>query len=67
MADNEYAFIKNVNKGGPLGFVFFAAFVGALVYFVQQSEGFGGFFVAIFKAIVWPALVMHRVLELLAL
>ncbi len=56
-----------VVKEGPSAYIWFMAWVGALVYFVQQSEGFGGFFVAIFKACVWPAYVLHRVLELLSL
>lgn len=60
--------VKVVNESaGPLGFVFFTAWVGAIVYFVQNSEGFGGFLVAIFKACVWPAYVLHAVLENLAL
>lgn len=59
--------VNVVNKGGPMGFVLFAAWVGALVYFVQASEGFGGFLLAFLKSIVWPAFVMHRVLELLSL
>jgi hypothetical protein len=59
--------IKVINKGGPMGFVLFAAWVGALVYFVQNSEGFGGFLLAILKSFVWPGIVLHRVLELLAI
>lgn len=59
--------IKVINKGGPMGFVLFAAWIGAVVYFVQQSAGFGEFVVAFLKACVWPAFVMHRVLELLSL
>ncbi|HSX43768.1 MAG TPA: hypothetical protein VLE69_00505 [Candidatus Saccharimonadales bacterium] len=51
--------------GGPLGFVFFAAWIGALVYFIQQSEGFWGFVLAVLKSTVWPAFLVHRALELL--
>lgn len=57
--------IKVVNKGGPIGFVLFVAWFGALVYFVQQSEGFWGFILAFLKACVWPAFVLHRALDLL--
>lgn len=56
---------KMVNNGGPLGFVFFAAWVGALVYFVQHSDGFWGAILAFLKACVWPAYVLHHVLVLL--
>lgn len=59
--------VKVINKGGPMGFVLFAAWVGALVYFVQAAEGFGEFLLAFLKACVWPAFVMHRVLELLSI
>ncbi len=58
--------IKVINKGGgPLGFVFFAAWVGAVVYFVQNSYGFWGFILALLKACVWPAFIVHRTLEIL--
>lgn len=58
--------VKVINKDAPMGFVLFAAWFGALAYFVQNSEGFGGFLLAIVKACVWPGIVLHRVLELLA-
>jgi hypothetical protein len=58
--------VKVINKsGGPLGFAFFTAWVGALVYFVQQSDGFGEFILAVLQSLVWPAFLLHRVLELL--
>lgn len=61
--------IKKASKDsiGPLGWVLFTAWVGALVYFVQNSDGFGGLIVAILKSIVWPAYVIHAVLGLLNL
>lgn len=52
--------------GGPLGYVFFMAWIGALVYFVQNSEGFWGFIVAVLQSLVWPAFVLYEVLKLLA-
>jgi len=57
--------VKVINDHGPMGFVFFVAFVGAAVYFVQQSEGFWGFILAILKAIVWPGFAIYHVLKLL--
>lgn len=57
--------VKVMNDHGPLGFVFFVAFIGAAVYFVQQSVGFWGFIGAIFKAMVWPGFVVYHVLKLL--
>lgn len=52
-----------VTSNGSLDFILFMAFVGALVYFVQNSAGVGGFFLAILKAIVWPAYILHAVME----
>ena len=63
----ETNFIKVVKEDGSMGFVVFMAWAGALVYFVQQSEGFGGFLLAILKAIAWPAYVVHAVLGNLGL
>lgn len=58
--------LVTVNKTeGMSGFAFFLAWFGALVYFVQQSEGFWGFIVAVLKACVWPAYLVHRAFELL--
>jgi hypothetical protein len=59
--------VKVVNGSGPIGFVFFLAFIGAAVYFVQQSSGFWGFVLAILKACVWPAFLIHKAFELLAI
>lgn len=64
MADKT---VKVINKGGPMGFVLFAAWIGAVVYFVQRSEGFGEFLLAVLKSFVWPAFIVHRVMELLAI
>ena len=57
--------VKVINKGGPFGGAYFLTFIGTAVYFVQQSEGFWGFIWAILQAIVWPALLIHRVFEVL--
>lgn len=56
---------QKVHADGPLGFVLFVAWIGAVVYFVQISNGFWGFIVALLKSIVWPAYVLHAVLRVL--
>jgi len=66
MAKEHIKRVKNVQKG-PLGWIFFTAWVGALVYFVQHSNGFGGFLLAVLKSLVWPAYVIHAVLGVLHL
>jgi hypothetical protein len=53
--------IKVDAGSGQLGFVFFLCYVGAAVYFIDQSSGaFLDVIWALIKAIVWPAfLVFH--------
>jgi len=55
----------NIKQQGPLGFVFFVAWIGAVVYFVNESAGFWGFILAILKACVWPAYVVYHALQAL--
>lgn len=60
--------VEMINHGGgPFGFVLFVAWFGALVYFVNHAQGFWEVALAFLQACVWPALVLYRVLELLAL
>lgn len=56
---------KIVQQQGPWGYVLFMAWIGAVVYFVRLSDGFWGFILAVLKACVWPAYVLHHVLGLL--
>jgi hypothetical protein len=54
------------NRGGGMcGGVYGLAFVGAAVYFIQQSTTFWMGVLGILKALVWPALVIYKVLGLL--
>lgn len=34
--------------------------IGALVFFWQQADSFGGYLLAILKALVWPALLVYQ-------
>jgi len=65
MTKHEHSLVKVTNQHGPWGFVFFIAYIGAAVYFVQQSEGFWGFIGALFQAIVWPGYVVYHVMKIL--
>lgn len=65
MVKEKISKVKVINQDSPAAWVFFAAWIGALVYFVQRSDGFLDFFLAILKSIVWPAYVVHAVLVLL--
>lgn len=37
--------------------------IGALVYFWQQAETFGGYAVAVLKALVWPAFLVYEAFQ----
>lgn len=43
----------------PSGFVMFVAYIGALVYFIDQANGFWEVVGAFFQAIVWPAFIVY--------
>ena len=41
------------------------AFIGALIYFLQQATSFGDGLLGVCKAILWPAFLIYRLLEFL--
>lgn len=60
--------VKVVNKyggGGASGAVYGLGFIGALVYYIQQSQTFTEGLIGFLKALVWPAFLIHKVFELL--
>lgn len=66
MSDHEKKTVKVVNQAGPFGFMFFLAYIGAAIYFVQQTTGgFWEVILALLKAVVWPVFVMYHVLRAL--
>ena len=59
--------VKNIKVdggAGQLGFIFFMAYVGAAVYFIDQSSGaFLDVIWALIKAIVWPAFLVFHAMQ----
>lgn len=53
--------------GNQTGAIYGMAFLGALVYFIRHATSFWDGALSVLKAIVWPALVLYKVLELLKL
>src|SRR5690554_1344046 len=45
------------------GAVYGLGLIGAAVYYIQESTGFGEFLVACLKALVWPAFVVYDLLK----
>ena len=67
MATDEKRVTKVVNNNAAVwGFPSLLAYVGAAIYFIQQTDG--GFWVvigALFQAMAWPGFVVYHVLKLL--
>jgi hypothetical protein len=40
--------------------------IGALVYYIQQADGFWSVVLGILKALVWPVFVVYELLKFLA-
>lgn len=57
--------VKVINKNGPFGGAFLVTYIGAAVYFIQNTSGFWGVIGALLKALVWPGFVVYHVLQLL--
>lgn len=54
---------KKSHVGG--GAVYGMGFIGALIYFLQHTNGLESFLLGIFKAIFWPAFFVYKAAELL--
>ena len=42
-------------------------FVGAAIYFIQHATSFWGGVLGVLKAIVWPAMLVYKLLESLGM
>lgn len=56
--------VKVITDHGPLGWVFFMAWLGAVVYFYQLQPGLWGLILAIIKGAAWPGFVVYHALRL---
>jgi hypothetical protein len=63
MSKHDNQLIKITTDHGPTGFVFFMAYIGAVVYFFNQEPHFWGFIWALIKAIAWPAFLIYHGLQ----
>ena len=57
--------IKVVNRSGPPAFAFFLTYVGTLVYFIDNANGFWEVVFAFLQAAVWPALLINKIFTVL--
>ena len=51
---------ENTNTGG--GMVYGLGFIGAVIYYWQLADTLGQYVMGLLKAIVWPAMVVYKVL-----
>jgi len=57
---------KNNNACGACGGgIYGLAFLGALIYYIQHADSFWLGVLGIFKAMIWPAIIVYKLLELL--
>lgn len=55
----------NYGCGACGGGIYGLAFIGALVYYIQHAESFWMGVLGVLKALVWPAILVYKLLELL--
>lgn len=63
MAKSDMKNYNNAASGGA-GAVYGLGFVGALIYFIQNAPNFWMGLLGVLKAMVWPAYVVYKLLEL---
>ena len=56
---------RGMKGSGASSVVYGLGFIGAAVYYIQHAATFGAGVVGFLKALVWPALLIYRVLTLL--
>ena len=63
--DNECRPRMGRRAGGVSSGVYGLAFLGAVIYFIQHANTFWEGVVGFLKALVWPAVLIYKVLEFL--
>lgn len=56
---------RTTHTAGASSGIYGLAFVGALIYFIQQSTTFWMGVLGFLKALVWPAVLIYKVMEFL--
>ena len=65
-APQQRTIVKNIHRSGGDA-VYGLGFIGAAVFYIQHATTFMMGLVGVLKAIVWPALVVYRLLDFLKL
>ena len=56
---------KGMHGSGVFSGIYGMAFLGGVVYYIQHATSFWAGVFGIFKALIWPAVLMYKLLELL--
>ena len=56
---------KRMGGNGVSGGVYGLGFIGALIYFLQNADTFWVGVLGVLEAIVWPAVLIYKVLQFL--
>ncbi len=62
----QHNVVRNIYRGGGDA-VYGLGLIGALIYYIQHATTFAMGLLGILKAIIWPALLMYKVVESLGL
>ena len=56
---------RRMDNNGAFGGIYGLAFIGAAIYFIQHAATFWEGVIGLIKALVWPAILMYKLLEFL--
>ena len=56
--------VKNEGIGGG---IYFFAFLGAAIYYIENAASFGDGLWGVIKALFWPAMLLYKAFEALGL
>ncbi len=62
---HEHRGNKGMKDNGAFGSIYGLAFIGAAVYYIHHAATFWEGVFGFIKALVWPALLMYKLLEFL--
>jgi len=58
---------KNCSCNGVSGGAYGLGFIGALIYYIQHSSTFVDGLIGFLKALVWPAILVQKLMDFLKL
>ncbi len=61
---NKSCSSKEFSCSSTNSWIYFLGFIGAAIYYVSHASGFWSFVLAILQAIIWPAMVVLKILGL---